>query len=111
MQHGSSMIVSSGHILGQSIESKFVAEKHQLTAGDALLLYTDGLFENSGENGECLSRRGLAKALATNHSAHEIMQTTLEKSQKIWGNRTPEDDVTLVTVMWRPQARASQRSA
>lgn len=93
---------ASGHLLGQNPESNFHAETHPLTPGDSVFFYTDGLFENHGEDAKCLSRRALLKSVSEIKIAHEMLEAVLENAQKIWGQTPPDDDVTLVAVTWLP---------
>jgi serine phosphatase RsbU (regulator of sigma subunit) len=109
--NGLTQIVSSGHILGQSSGSTFTAEVLELGEGDSILFYTDGLFENQGPLGDCLTKRNIISSLNREMNAHEVLESVLAKAQLIWGDNPAEDDVTLVAVTWNPKNQKSRAVA
>ncbi|MFZ9520032.1 MAG: SpoIIE family protein phosphatase [Silvanigrellaceae bacterium] len=110
-QDGISPLVSSGHILGHSEESHFHAETIQLEEGDTVFFFTDGLFENHGSTGACLSRRSLVSSLGGKEDAQDVLESVLAKAQIVWGEQAAEDDVTLVAVTWKEKSAISGRVA
>lgn len=111
LEKGISPIVSSGHILGHSESSVFHADTVQLDKGETVFFFTDGLFENHGENGACLSRRSLLASLKGKSEAQEILESILAKAHVVWGNQPAEDDVTLVAVTWNSAIAQPERAA
>jgi serine phosphatase RsbU (regulator of sigma subunit) len=111
LENGVSPIVSSGHILGHSESSVFQAETVQLERGETVFFFTDGLFENHGESGTCLSRRSLLSSLKGKSEAQDVLESILAKAQVVWGDQPAEDDVTLVAVTWKSAVAQPERVA
>ncbi|NBW80482.1 serine/threonine-protein phosphatase [bacterium] len=98
-------IAVSGHILGQSVNSVYKPEKLQLRDGDALVLFTDGLFENENSSGEKLQRRKFINYWKDHNEKEDLFEGFVKLLDETWGDFELEDDVTVVTVGWkRPNA-------
>jgi sigma-B regulation protein RsbU (phosphoserine phosphatase) len=85
---------SSGPPLGLDGGARCTDELHELRKGDAVLLYTDGLYEVADVRGERLSQRELAKLLtpADDLSAQEWLAGIVEKvSAHADGEAFPDD--------------------
>lgn len=72
----------------------------QLNAGDALLLYTDGLTELQDDTGEMVGEELIGEWMASspNHSASGILWHLLDKSSQFTKGVPPKDDFTLVII-------------
>jgi sigma-B regulation protein RsbU (phosphoserine phosphatase) len=91
---------SWGFPLGVRRKEAFREHTVEFTAGDRLILYSDGLIEALDDNGEPFGfDRFEETLLQSGHlSAEEIKKTLLAAVKKFTRNRPPEDDQTLVVV-------------
>lgn len=87
-----------------SYESAVVRD---LSAGDRLVLYTDGLTEASRIDGEFFGDRQLRDMLTSRQSDHveQFLASLIERARQ-WTGRDFEDDVTVVVVDWTGAAAA-----
>jgi len=85
--------------LGLFPDWKYERGEVELTAGDRLVLFTDGVTEVSGASGEEFGEERLAKVLLENRhlSAGALQESILAEVAKFSGGRF-EDDATLVVV-------------
>jgi phosphoserine phosphatase RsbU/P len=92
-------IPAAGLPLGVFCDSRYSTERLQLAPGDTLVLYTDGLTEASGADGEYGEER-LAKLLAARrgHQAREITLACLDDLRNFSGGAKPSDDLTLLVL-------------
>ena len=82
------------------IESSFGQEEKQLNAGDRLILYTDGLIENFGTDGE---REGKDRFHAFMENSHhlqtqDLVDRAFEDANRQRGGSVPSDDMSLIAV-------------
>ena len=91
---------SWGFPLGVRRKEAFREHTVEFTAGDRLILYSDGLIEALDDDGEPFGfDRFEETLLQSGHlSAEEIKKTLLTAVKKFTRNRPPEDDQTLVVV-------------
>ena len=87
-----------GFVLGRMRSATFEAQSHALASGDTVLLYTDGIVEAAGRNGEQWGYERLRACLEANRHAPagEIADRVVDAVTD-WSPR-PEDDLTLVVV-------------
>lgn len=88
-------IPGGGSLLGSGQHSYGIHHFH-LEQGDTLLLYTDGLVENEGSNGDVLSFRKLKGILAKPTSLAEQMHEIESTMKSIWRDNKLSDDVTFL---------------
>jgi len=91
---------SWGFPLGVRRREPFREHAVEFTAGDRLILYSDGLIEAVDDDGEPYGFDRFEKTLLENGhlSAEEIKKALLNSVKKFTRNRPPEDDQTLVVV-------------
>ena len=97
---GSCMRLGEGGVpLGLFPDWKYERGEVQLARGDRLVLFTDGVTEVSGADGEEFGEERLVKALSENRhlSAGELQERILGEVAKFSGGRF-EDDATLVVL-------------
>tara|TARA_B100001094_G_C17856863_1_gene635460 strand:+ start:232 stop:522 length:291 start_codon:yes stop_codon:yes gene_type:complete len=70
----------------------------RLEKGESLFLYTDGLVENRGPEGEVFRVRRLQKFLEENMGDANLKTKILEAAQLIWKDEKPLDDCTFLVV-------------
>ncbi|MEA3187340.1 MAG: phosphoserine phosphatase RsbU/P [Chthoniobacter sp.] len=85
---------SSSPPLGVNGHTQCDEQMHEIEEGDALLLYTDGLYEVQNVEGERLTQRALAQGLApASGSAQKFLTTVIEKATAHAGGRPFPDDI------------------
>jgi len=91
---------SWGFPLGVRRREPFREHSVTFTAGDRLILYSDGLIEAIDDDGEPFGFDRFEKTLVENghRSADDIKKALLQSVRKFTHNRPPEDDQTLVVV-------------
>jgi serine phosphatase RsbU (regulator of sigma subunit) len=91
-------IEGSGALLGVFEDSELSDQEIRLAPGDTLVLYTDGVTEERGEQG-AFGERGLAAALegAAGASAAEIVDR-IERAVLAHGSGEPRDDIAILVV-------------
>jgi len=91
---------AAGSPLGHRADGNWKPRSFQLEKGDALFLFTDGLLENVGPQGEKMNFRTLEKILENSRSPHDLRRQILEDAFHVWKEHKPSDDVTFLLVRW-----------
>ncbi len=92
-------IFRRGSILGLPHENaRFQVLPFDFQVGDSILLYSDGLVENRGPEGEVFPMHKAQTIINHAHRPGDNLQALLESAQQIWKNQTPEDDVTVLLI-------------
>jgi phosphoserine phosphatase RsbU/P len=91
---------AEGLILGVKKDILFEERTVKLTAGDVLLLYTDGLTEACSSNGLMFETSGVYEHLATclHLSADRIIDSFYARIHDFTGSHNLQDDISLVVV-------------
>lgn len=89
----------NGPRLGQSPGSTYSAGKLQLSGGDTIFFYTDGLIESENAEGNRWGERRLLKSLSTHgaETSGEIIPMILEELRAFSVEKF-KDDVTVVSL-------------
>jgi sigma-B regulation protein RsbU (phosphoserine phosphatase) len=89
---------TGGILLGAFNDRRYQEGRISLSTGDLLLLYTDGLTESGGLDGEELGRKGLTSFLGTHpgDSASSICQSLIEWATN--SGQLPKDDISLMVM-------------
>ncbi|MEP6767259.1 MAG: PP2C family protein-serine/threonine phosphatase, partial [Acidobacteriota bacterium] len=97
---GVTMLKQTGMVLGPSSTATYSRGFRLLERGDALLMYTDGMFEAHGDGGNeyGLSRLTDAFLEIRDKPADEIARRLIEQVQAFAGGGEPEDDQTVVVI-------------
>lgn len=83
----------------------FAKRSEQLSEGDLIFLFTDGLIENPRPGGETLNLKRLKDLLSYTKAPDESLETVLGKARKYWENSSTKDDVALMALRWnRPKS-------
>jgi serine phosphatase RsbU (regulator of sigma subunit) len=94
--------LSLGFPLGLEADiSSFVAQTQiDLTSGDGIVLYTDGITEALNEPGECYGLERLCEVVQQHwhQSAQAIQQAVIRDVHRYIGNQTIHDDITLLVL-------------
>jgi len=91
-------LVTKGKMLGYGIAKENKPTPFRLDEGEILFLYTDGLIENQGPDGECLRPRNLQRILNDNLSKPGIKAKLLNQCSLIWQEQPPGDDCTFIVI-------------
>lgn len=93
-----SIIPNPGNRLGYIDELDVRVKKFTMQPNDSLLLYTDGLIENTGPNSEkdVITNKTLKEILKLDLPIEELKQRLIDKMEKTWQNTPQKDDVTFV---------------
>lgn len=102
--------VKSNLPLGVDSGWPFEAQETQLSPGDTLLLYTDGITEAMNESHEQFGLDRLLKSIAPSfrrglgEDAQEIIPTVVNAVKTFVGTAEQSDDITMLAVTWQPEA-------
>lgn len=91
-------LVGGGTILGADPQSEYPVSTINLSVGDSLVLYTDGLSESLNEAGEQFGPARIQAAAigAAAGSAQDILDAILNQAIDFRGDIDPHDDLTLL---------------
>ena len=86
--------------LGVMEDSKYTEAQRKMTAGQILVMATDGLWEARNADGEMFGKDRLHQVIRKNASAaaDEIQAAVFESVRQFRNNTPLEDDMTLVIV-------------
>ncbi len=70
-----------------------------LEEGEGILLYTDGLLENTSTEGRVIPRQLLKQITAKEREPRKIVDIILESANNVWGDHPLDDDVTIFSVI------------
>ncbi|MBF0238462.1 MAG: AAA family ATPase [SAR324 cluster bacterium] len=84
--------------LGYNRHPVYKIDIESLEKGDVLVWFTDGLIENTNEEGTMFGMKRLKHVLesSTDLSAHEIRDRIMKEANIFWKEHPAEDDVTLI---------------
>ena len=110
-ESGTEKTTSYGHILGihDSVESNF--SEVQFSEGDTLLLYSDGLLENTGPKGERINMRKLISVLNPLEDVEKTKAKLLKKGKSTWKSQPPKDDCSFILIRWNPETTKIEKIA
>ena len=98
--------VLKGDGMAVGVDYSFEYEEFQrtLSAGQVVLIGTDGIWEMRNEAGEMYGKEILKDIIRTNYSAtaKEIIAMITDDLKKFRGSKQPEDDVTMVVIKVNP---------
>ena len=91
---------AEGLIIGVMKDFPYEQQYEQLSPGDILLLYTDGVVEAQNEQDELFGEQRLASLLIEHHklAPEELIDHILEQVRLFSGHHNFHDDVSLVVM-------------
>ena len=87
-------ILVPGSTLGQTEEPSFGAKEFPIETGESFILFTDGLFENTGKNGEPIKERDLTRKLDHGMRPAMVKDLITDTISDQWADMEVEDDLT-----------------
>ncbi|MEN9809820.1 MAG: Serine/threonine-protein kinase PknL [Pseudomonadota bacterium] len=96
----------SGSLLGFSEKASFGFTSCRLNAGDSVLIYTDGLLENTTVEGPLLTSRGLRSAMKECATPEKCIEMIAKKVTEASKQQPLDDDVTVYMFRWDGQPAA-----
>ena len=87
-------------VIGSGFKGRFGQASVRLSAGDRLVLYTDGLTDNFGPDGERNGRRRFLAALRNlcGRTVDDLVTAVMAQSRSLRGDVPPTDDISLLAV-------------
>jgi len=82
----------------ETISNQYNLKDVELTPGDQLILFTDGLTESLDKEGDMFGEHRLEKCLEENHEEASIFTALINTFDEFRGDVVPMDDVTLVCI-------------
>jgi sigma-B regulation protein RsbU (phosphoserine phosphatase) len=100
------MMPPKGPILGLLPMANWGVVKVQLSAGDSVVFYSDGISESFSPTGEEFGVEGVQRTLAScgGRRAGEVGQVLLDAAAKHRAGREADDDVTLLVLRYRGES-------
>ena len=100
--HGRSVtpLIQTGLVLGPTANATYTRGYRRIEPGDALLLYTDGMVEAHGKDGEEFGIGRLSRAFLEIRDlpCDEIARALIQRVSEYSGGGDPEDDMTVVVL-------------
>jgi sigma-B regulation protein RsbU (phosphoserine phosphatase) len=91
--------------LGFTAKAVYKAGRCRLEPDDTLLMYTDGVTEAQGANGELFGEERLLELCAQSRSINpDTLCSTIIDAVLTYETETQSDDITLLAFQWTPQA-------
>lgn len=93
-----------GTVIGSGFAAAFGQAKASLAPGDCLILYTDGLTDNFGQDGERRGRDRFHDTLRklAGRTVDDLVAGVMSASRRLRGAAAPGDDVSLMAVARQP---------
>lgn len=91
-----------GSILGYSETPQFKVKEFSFMPGDQLVLYTDGLVENTNAKLELLSFKKW-RALVAAMPSRQLLDILVTMAQDFFGEHPPEDDIAMLVARHTPE--------
>jgi serine phosphatase RsbU (regulator of sigma subunit) len=98
---------NGGTLLGVFDDAVYESSPISVTAGDSLLLYTDGVFEVQNPGGDLWGQSGLLQILEKavgSHESDQLLVRIVNEAQSFSGQKEFQDDVCLLVVQIEPQS-------
>jgi sigma-B regulation protein RsbU (phosphoserine phosphatase) len=89
-----------GLALGLDDTFEYDSFHRRMEPGQIIMIGTDGIWEMSNQAGERFGKKALMEIIRNNQtgSARKIVDTVTEALEQFRGDKTPEDDITLVVI-------------
>jgi sigma-B regulation protein RsbU (phosphoserine phosphatase) len=92
-----------GPVIGTGLGSPFGQKEQKLSQGDRFILYTDGLIENFGKDGESIGKDLFFKTLNELHRQpiKHMVDGVFNRSSKLRGETPLTDDMSLLAIEYK----------
>lgn len=92
------MLVGRGPVIGLGDGVRYEQRQLSLSAGDKILLYTDGVLENRGPSGEAFGRERFNRALqrAARLPVEDLVPSLQAELREFLGSTAPDDDISIL---------------
>ena len=100
-------ILVPGSPLGTDTDPHFGEGRFDMSCNDSILFYTDGLLENTGNEGQTITDKSIKKIFAKQKSVDQVKDEIQQLMSKTWHQRKLEDDCTFIVIKW-DQSLANQ---
>ena len=97
-EQGMSAVSTRGSLLGILPKIRLDVSTVQLAPQDNLIVYTDGLFENTNQKGKTIRLRALRKILSGPQSPREILDQIEALMTSFWQGHPADDDVSVLVL-------------
>ena len=87
-----------GPLLGLVTNPEFTLSEVEIEPQEPLILYTDGLKENSGPDGSMLTDRKIEAGFKIYDEESDVLNRILKIGREIWKDSAPEDDLAIMTI-------------
>jgi len=98
-KEGARELAFEGVPLGTLADTEYPERSHDVTPGDRLVMYTDGIVECTDGSGEMFGFERLAGALAGDTAA-ALVAALIERFTRFIGEAPRRDDVSVVALAW-----------
>jgi len=100
-------LTGMGTRLGSKVSPVFNIKSFQLQPGDALFMFSDGLFENTDTDGTGLTLSDLKIAMHSNvKNPKEQCDQVYQLVERLWSNHQLDDDISVLILNWtKPVSR------
>ncbi|SME94692.1 PP2C family protein-serine/threonine phosphatase [Pseudobacteriovorax antillogorgiicola] len=95
---GPKIVLKGGPILGLDQNISIEAQPFTLESGDYVVLFSDGLLENPGMQGQVLKMRKIIKSLRQADNPRQAIDRIQSMTKEIWQDRDIEDDCTVLAL-------------
>lgn len=92
-----------GTPLGSEQKGVFESTTRELSPGDGIFMFTDGLIENEGPDKKRFAKRDIAKILGRAREPEMALPELMERGNEIWKGHPQNDDLTTVLCWWKPE--------
>ncbi|MFW7379590.1 MAG: SpoIIE family protein phosphatase [Oligoflexus sp.] len=93
-----------GSLIGMFQEPNFNLKQTKLITGDTIFLYTDGLLENSDQNGKHIRMKEISQILESDLCIESKQNDILLLMNQRWQQHPIEDDITFFILQWLDDA-------
>lgn len=101
-------ILARANPLGLRDRAELGRIRIKLEPGDGLFLYTDGLLDNEGPQGEKVRMRRLKRILASEADPEQVRARLVAECQAVWQMERPKDDCSFVYIKWQGPPKAAR---
>ena len=95
-------LLIGGSTLGYSLQPKYKIKTIDLEAGNQLMLYTDGLIENTNPKQKALNFKAWSQKI-TNHNSSQLLNEMMQEANLFFDHYPAEDDIAVILIRFQGQ--------